>query len=156
MICISTHTLSSPLAPEEVLRRIEQRTYTTAGAAFGALTDRARLPFTGKIDAASFTIYPVQRGRIMPMPRIRGSVVKSSSGSRVLLRSTPNTSGSLTALVWLGFGVFVAFKALPFQGLLIASLSLCFPLAVLAVGCLLMRRECSMAYDTLRADLDVS
>jgi len=138
------------------MRRLEQRTYTSAGAALGALADSERLPFTGTLKGRRFTIYPVQRRRFMPMPRISGSVVESDSGSLIHLRATPNLSGLLTGVAWLGLGAFIALKALPIQGPLIASLFLCFPIAVLAAAYLLLRRECSMAHEILRADLDAS
>ena len=138
------------------MRRLAWRTGTTAEASFGALVDGEQLPFTGKLKGTRFKIYPVQRGRIMPMPCIVGSVVGRDSGSLIYLRGRPNTSGFLSGLAWLGLGVFVVLKALPVQGPLIASLFLLFPLAVLAAASLLLRRECSMAYDILQADLGAS
>jgi hypothetical protein len=111
--------IDSPLPAQTVLLRIRTLVREKPGfwqsikESFGARPDNSP-PFIGKIDGDTFRMYRDIRYRNSFLPQVRGSVVSTSRGSRVLITMYLHSLVAVFVLFWLGgvgAGALAAFNA---------------------------------------------
>ena len=116
MLTLKTTTLTLERSQEESLETIEGLIYGDALDALAELSKFKGKPFTGSVDGDGFVVFPVQRGRFNPMPRLRGEF--SNHGGEVLLtiHSGPNLNTTLHLLAFALFGLAMTWLGWPRHG----------------------------------------
>ena len=90
MITLSTVTVQSVYSRDQTLELVSNLVYRDSFDALAELFDSTGKPFTGTFkQEASLVLFPVQRGRIMPMPRIKVHFVERGDAVSVLTASRP-------------------------------------------------------------------
>ena len=153
MLNISKHSLHTTLSKEECLLRIRALVYENAWDGIRDLSKIDGLPFTGKIEANDFTLSMIQRGRIVPMPKIIGKVVELETGCELVLRSRPSINAAANIALFSAVAIAMVVLMIRNQQPSLLAFAI-FPLLIVGVSIFLLRRESTQAVAVLRQGLE--
>lgn len=153
MLNISKHSLHTKLCREECLQRIRALIYENAWDGVRELSKVEGLPFTGHIEANEFKISMIQRGRIMPMPKITGKVVELESGCQIELHSRASINAAANIVLFSAAAIAMMVLMIRNQQSSLLAFAI-FPLLIVGVSIFLLRRESAQAVAVLRQGLE--
>ena len=150
MITLSTQHINSPLCVEDIRTRLKKRITNNMGEALSTSNDYL---FTGILADDSFTLSLIQRGRIVPMPRIYGMLDSSSQETKITIIGKPGLSSTLHIITWSAFGLGMSIYGFPTLGLF----ALGFPILCLSYVWIMiwfLRREFQQAVHQIEMILE--
>ena len=137
MIQLQRHHIHSPLSVETIHARIQDKVTNNIGL---ALSPSQNFLFSGTITSKGFTLSPIQKGRLFPIPRLHGTYHPVEQGTDIVVVGKPGTSATLDILAWCIAGFVLSMYAVSFHGIYAVGVSI-FPLSIIALKVWLLHRE---------------
>ena len=153
MITLSTVTVQSVYSRDQTLELVSNLVYRDSFDALAELFDSTGKPFTGTFkQEASLVLFPVQRGRIMPMPRIKVHFVERGDAVSVIMESSPNLNTTLHLVTFALFGLVMTYLSYPTYGV-ISSVTMVFPSLFIMIIRHLLLKEISRAVSIITSKI---
>lgn len=114
MIQLQHHLLHSDLSAQEIHARIEERLTNNIGLALSSNHD---FLFSGTLTSQGFTITPIQKGRIYPMPRLHGTYHTTEQGIDIRVICKSGLSSTLDIMMWCIVGIGISIYAASSYGI---------------------------------------
>ena len=145
MITLQHHQITSSLSVETIHARIEERLTNNIGLAF---SKEKGFSFSGTLTAKGFTLSPIQKGRIFPMPRLHGTYQKTDKGTDIFVICKPGISSTLDIITWFVAGIGICIYAMSYHGIYAIGF-MSFPLLYIGLQIWLLKREIRMGLAVL-------
>ena len=153
MIQLQRHQLHSPLPVEVIHTRIEERLTNNIGL---SLSPSQSFLFSGTLTRTGFTITPIQKGRIFPMPRLHGTYYELGKGTDIVIIGKPGPRSTLDIIMWSIAGLGVSIYTVSYHGIYAIGFMI-IPLLYIALQVWLLHREIrqgmNLLNDILREDI---
>lgn len=150
MIPLKHHQISSSLPVETIHARIEQRLTNNIGL---ALSPSQQFLFSGTLTHKGFTLSPIQKGRIFPMPRLYGTYHMLEDRTDIIVIGKPGTSSMLNIIVWFFTGVGASIYAMSSYGIYAIGFMI-FPLLYIGLQIWLLNKEIRLGLASLTDIID--
>ena len=145
MIQLQHHLLHSYLSAQEIHARIEERLTNNIGLALSSNHD---FLFSGTLTSQGFTITPIQKGRIYPMPRLHGTYHTTEQGTDIRVICKPGLSSTLDIMMWCIVGLVISIYATASYGIFATGFMIV-PLLYIGLQFWLLNKEIRMGIKLL-------
>ena len=140
MIQLQHHQLHSHLSAQEIHVRIEERLTNNIVL---ALSPNRDFLFSGTLTPQGFTITPIQKGRIYPMPRLHGAYHTTEQGTDIRVICKPGLYSTLDIMMWCIVGLGISIYAAPSYGIYAIGFMMV-PLLYIGIQFWLLNKEIRM------------
>ena len=137
MIKIQQHLLHSSLSVETIHARIESKITNNIGL---ALSSSQQFMFSGTLTKKGFMLTPIQKGRIVPMPKLYGIFHNAEQGTSIMIEGKPGISTTLNIIAWFLAGLGWVIYSIPYHGVFALGFML-IPLSFIAIMLWFIHRE---------------
>ena len=145
MIQLQRHQITSALSVEDIHTRIKERLTNTIGL---ALSPSQNFLFSGTLTKTGFTITPIQKGRIFPMPRLHGTYHELGKGTDIVIVVKAGLKSTLDIIMWFIVGLGISTYAVSSYGIYAIGL-MSVPLLYIGLQLRLLHREARLGMNLL-------
>ena len=145
MIELQRHQITSSLSVEAIHAQIEERLTNTIGL---ALSPSQKFLFSGTLTKTGFTITPIQKGRIFPMPRLHGTYHELGKGTDIIIVAKAGLKSTLDIIMWFLVGLGISGYAVSSYGIY-ATGFMSVPLLYICLQFWLLHREVRLGMNFL-------
>ena len=145
MMQLQHHQLHSHLSAQAIHARIEERLTNNIGL---ALSPNRDFLFSGTLTPKGFTITPIQKGRMFPMPRLHGTYHATEQGTDIRVICKPGPRSTIDIIVWCIMGIGLSIYAASSYGMYAIGFMIV-PLFYIGIQFWLLNKEIRMGINLL-------